>query len=210
MDRALITPVLTFVLAFTFVFGQSMQRVWSSFIEVVITKRFRVGDWVEFTGYPGFECDKIDMLEVSGLDSLGNRVSVATYQLWGLPLQNSNRSGFFRIRMYIQLSNDTPETALKKAGADILDGLRERRSLFQESSFELWNVADQANNAFLGWNQLFDLRVRTLCLQVNLPNLLHSDWTKTRDLQTAFQEMVRQVFLNHGAKYGDVVTMARN
>ena len=72
---------ISFALAFTFIFGTSVQRIWNAFIEVVVSRRFRVGDWVQFVGYSGFEVDYIDMLEVTGLDATGNRVSVPTFNL---------------------------------------------------------------------------------------------------------------------------------
>lgn len=198
---SLIAPVITFALAFTFIFGESIKRAWHAFIEVVVIRRFRIGDWVEFAGYRDFSVDGIDLMEVTGLDYKGCRVSIPTWKLWDTQLLNYNRSSYYKCRMYIQVDARLPKSTLTKIGNEILDWIKKRSEKYSPESFDFWEVADYFKNARLGWNELFDLRVKTICCNVNMPKLVHSEWSKCRMGQTAFFEAVRSIFVKHGATY---------
>jgi len=99
--------------------------------------------------------------------------------------------------MYVQIGAETPNSTITKVGRDIMNWVRQRATSFQPHTFEFWSVADQMNNQWLGWSQLFDLRVKTICLQVNMEKLLQAQWTETRDAQTQFHEAVRKAFMDN-------------
>jgi small-conductance mechanosensitive channel len=188
---ALLTPALTFVLGFSFVFGESAKRVWHAFIEVVVTKRFDVGDYLVFAGYEEFEVDSITLLDVSGFMADGQRISIPTWKLWDLQLLNHQRSNGYRIRLYVRLGAETSDAMLKEFGNGLLRWIKHRPSTFIASTFQFWGVTDFKNDAMVGWPELIDLRSKTICLQVNLLNTTHVSWEEQRIGETLLIERIK-------------------
>ena len=200
---ALLAPVLTFILGFTFVFGESIKRLWHAFLELVVVRRFRAGEWVNFEGFDEFEVTDANLFYVSGVAGDGTLASIPTWKLWECQLLNSDRSRYVRVRLYVHVPGETSSETLEKVGAALLAWCRAHRSVYDPSSFAFWEVADYSKNKFLGWSELMDLRLKTVCLQVVIPKMTQSEWQDVRAAQTSFMEQVRDAFQSFDVKsYG--------
>ena len=156
-------------------------------------------------GYDEFEVTDIGLLEISGLNTNGNRVSIPTWKFWESQLQNSNRSSFTKVRLYVRIDYETNSKLINKIGCEILEWIQERCVTFDPSSFAFWEVADYLNDKEFGWSQMIDLRSRTICLQVVMQKIIQADWQPVRDGQTAFIKTVKEIFTKHHVTFSGVL-----
>jgi small-conductance mechanosensitive channel len=164
---SILAPLITFVLGLTFIFGQSMLRMWHSFLVIFIARAYEPGDYIAPDGMQELLVEEIELLSTSGCNAKGNHIRIANWMLWERALINYGRSAEYRMRLFFRVE---AESCGEEQLREIEKGLREyisgREENFRVKTFAFWlSVGHQEPWA---WNELDELAWHTIAFQVKL------------------------------------------
>jgi len=197
VDKLLLS-VGTIMVAFTFIFGNSLKTFWESFLFVLLVRPYDVGDRITLASYPDLIVSKINLLTTEAYTRDGQCWIIPNTIMGANSITQFKRSKDYVVKSKIALDiNTTKEqieglkTAVKAwLAADKSTPWKHRQmfmwvsdlevgsKIFVEISVELENVNWQMPELYLIPRSNFLLALQNICAQLGILNKTESKGTE--------------------------------
>ena len=162
---SLLAPLFAGLLSFTFVFGQSLLRMWHAFLMIFVVRIFEVGDYVQPDQMQELTVETIGLLTTSGTNGAGKHVTISNWYLWERSVINLGTSSEYRFRVFFRVDANTTEAQLRSLEAGMRSFVANNEDKYRLKTFAFWlQVAHQGEKYF--WDELDELDQHTIAFQV--------------------------------------------
>jgi small-conductance mechanosensitive channel len=189
--QASIVPLGSALLAFTFIFGNSLKNAFEAFLFLFFVKAYDVGDRISVGGET-FTVSKINLLSTYAYDSDGRKIVIPTIKIASDAVINYQRSKNYPAKLRLIVGFDTPSGDLLKLKEMIHDWLKKDSETWNAHEFSFHLTSLEAQNQVV------------IDINAQMSNITWATPTKYLAARTALIYFVKDATTKLGIKYVNI------